>query len=298
MDDVKKLWGFILASLLVLGGCQESPPEIETESVAVSNAKQVTVVNYHQFGNIPDEYPTIENIRSSEADFREQMQRLVDDGYTTLTLKEFIDYINGEQAVPEKSVLITIDDGFESTYHIAYPILAELGLSATLFPIMSEQEIGFRKGVPMLTDAQLIELAESDVFDIGNHTYDLHWRGENDTVGHEAMVWGVNREGHMMTDAERKQWIKADLLKSSQKIKELIDIDVTAISYPYGAYDEIVLEAVEELGYEVGFTVNEGAATYGEGKNNPYIVNRTGMKHYISTDEMFAKLERFQQEIE
>lgn len=149
-----------------------------------SNAKGVTVINYHSFGD----YKEIANINITEKLFREQLKMLKDNGYTTITEEQLVAYLQGHGRIPEKSVFLTIDDGYESVYKIAYPILKEMGMQATLFVIANDVEIGFRKNVPMANWQQIKEMSDSGIIHIGNHTYDLHWRGKNDTAKHEAMI--------------------------------------------------------------------------------------------------------------
>ena len=63
------------------------------------------------------------------------MSYLRDNGYKTLTMSEFNDWMDGKIEIPEKSVLITIDDGAAGTYTHLPQILNEYQMHATLFLI-------------------------------------------------------------------------------------------------------------------------------------------------------------------
>ncbi|HEX9453845.1 MAG TPA: polysaccharide deacetylase family protein, partial [Candidatus Binatia bacterium] len=65
--------------------------------------------------------------------FEEQMRYLKSQGYRVITLKEFVEFVSLGRQLPKKSVLITFDDGYRSFLRFAYPVLKELGFSATLF---------------------------------------------------------------------------------------------------------------------------------------------------------------------
>ena len=70
-----------------------------------------------------------ETVSRSLADFARQLQYLKDNGYHVLSADELYAFVQNRQALPPRSVLITIDDGFRSVYDIAYPILREHGFT-------------------------------------------------------------------------------------------------------------------------------------------------------------------------
>src|SRR5713226_1295725 len=61
------------------------------------------------------------------------MARLHENGYQTLTLLEFVKHLQGGIPFPERSFVITFDDGYQSVYDHAFPILQRYGFSATVF---------------------------------------------------------------------------------------------------------------------------------------------------------------------
>lgn len=66
--------------------------------------------------------------------FESQMRGLAQRGYRSLSASEFADFLSGA-AVPEKSVLITFDDGYLDNWVYAHPVLQRYGMSAVLFTI-------------------------------------------------------------------------------------------------------------------------------------------------------------------
>ncbi|MER2189337.1 MAG: polysaccharide deacetylase family protein [Solibacillus sp.] len=255
-----------------------------------TTAPMIVVMNYHHFGHEGD-YPLVENIRISPEEFRRQLETLKTEGYTTISQAELMNYLTGTGQIPQKSLYITIDDGFQSTYTYAYPILKELGMTAMLFPIIADVERGERLGAPMLTWSELREMAESNVLAIGNHTYDLHWR-KQDLEGKEAMILNYNKANRLLTVDKRREMIKADLLKAESVLKEQTGIDMAkAISYPFGAYDAVVLEVVEELGYEIGFTTTTGYHTLGADNTNLLEIKRYGVNYRNTTEKLLQTIE-------
>ena len=65
--------------------------------------------------------------------FREQMLYLHNQGYYTATMEELYGFLKGELELPEKTVVITFDDGYESNYTYAFPILRNMGYKCTIF---------------------------------------------------------------------------------------------------------------------------------------------------------------------
>ncbi len=88
----------------------------------------VPVLTYHQFAEKSTNRMTV----SREA-FEAQMQLLKDKGYRVIPLEQLVDFLDFRGQIPEKSVVITIDDGWRATYDIAFPILRKYGYPATLF---------------------------------------------------------------------------------------------------------------------------------------------------------------------
>lgn len=250
-----------------------------------ATAPMIVVMNYHHIGE-EGAYPQIDNIRISPEEFRRQLETLKAEGYTTISQAQLVNYLQGVGQIPQKSLFITIDDGYQSTYTYAYPVLKELGMTALLFPIIADVERGERLGAPMLTWAELRELAQSGVMEIGNHTYDLHWRYEN-IVGQEALISNYDRDGNRIPAFKRRAIIEEDLLKAEQVLKAQTGVDMTkAISYPFGAYSELTLEVVEKLGYELGFTTEVGYHVLGAAQTNLLEIKRHGINYRNTTEKL------------
>lgn len=262
-----------------------------TKFYEYSNAKGVTVINYHSFGG----YKEIANINITEKLFRDQLKMLKDNGYTTISEEQLVAYLQGHGRIPEKSVFLTIDDGFESVYTIAYPILKEMGMQATLFVIVSDMETGLRKGVPMLNWQQLKEMSDSNVIRVGNHTYDLHWRGNNDSPKYEAMILNQTKEGKSLTEDERKKIILEDVIKAHQLIEMYLGKAPTSFAYPYGAYDRIAEVALKEAGYLIDYSTQGGFNTFGCGTVH---IKRIDSSNRISVHDLKTILEKHQKQAE
>ncbi len=221
----------------------ESFDQIEPMITYATNG--VAVLGYHHLlpDNINKKYRK-KSITLSLETFEEQMQLLYENGYSSLTMEELSEYLDGNIAVPEKSVVLTFDDGYLSNYIYAYPILKKYGFRATVFVItgmvMDKTEELNSKRLNFIGWDQIHQYG--DVFEHGGHTHNLHY------------VTGSY--SHLVSSPKRK--IIADLKKS----QDLLQTEYFA--YPYGQYNDKVIDALKETGYKMAFTTNPGRVFPGD----------------------------------
>lgn len=178
--------------------------------------------------------------------FKEQMEYLHSEGFYTASMEELEQYLKGEINLPEKTVVITFDDGYESNYVYAYPILREYNMKATIFVIGSkipEKNGEFKPEVlTNIDEEQLRELNESGIFSFEGHTFDLHKYIDN-----KPAVYKMNNR---------------ELDLDFTKFKEFCDkVGIkrpTAISYPFGVVTNNFIKTALEHGYRLGFTIKPG----------------------------------------
>lgn len=97
--------------------------------------KGIPVLMYHKVWPGRNDDLTISPER-----LREQWMYLKGEGYTTLSIGEYLEIAKGQKQAPRKAVLITFDDGYRNNLTYAYPLLKELGWNATFFIITNSIE--------------------------------------------------------------------------------------------------------------------------------------------------------------
>ena len=199
-----------------------------------SRPPYVSVLLYHRFGE--SKYPST-NI--SPELFRKQLEFLHQENYTVLSLDQFRDVVFKRDVFPKKSVLITIDDAYRSIFDHAFPILKEFNFPFTLF--VDVRPLNSRAASAM-TWEMLKEMSEWGAT-IGNHTY-THGR--------------FGRPKENQTLSQYREWIKSDILLAQKKLNES-GIFTDVIAYPYGEYNEVVIDVARELGFKLMFAQDEGA---------------------------------------
>lgn len=172
--------------------------------------------------------------------FKQQMTFLKEENYHTLTLTEIKDYYFQNKPLPEKSILLTFDDCYQSMKEYAYPVLKEAGFKAVAFVVsgwlFSEKSPYNPELSQTLSFADLSEMA--DVFEYANHTAHFH---ERKGTTQAKSMWET-------TEAFQK-----DLLECNQKVAVK---DVFA--YPFGLYDQKTLAVLSQMSFSLAFTTKPG----------------------------------------
>ena len=208
---------------------------------------RVAVLGYHNFSNTR----TVSDMLMRTSEFCQQMQYIRDAGLTVITMQDFLDWLQGERCLPERCVLITIDDGWRSVYTDAYPVLKAYGYPFTLFL----------------------------------YTTYLSGRGQSMTpdMVREMMANGATIGSHSTTHLYPSQWkryaedspeyiaqLQQELPDSVESIRQMFG-NCSTYCYPGGYHTPPMLEALRACGIQVAFTVLEKKVTTLE---DPLLVHR------------------------
>lgn len=189
----------------------------------------VPILCYHDIGPIAKGRLLI-----GEKTFQEQMRYLKNNGFRTVTLGEYYEFLNQKRQLPKKSVMITFDDGYKSFYRHAYPVLKELGFTATLFVYTDYLGVGGNA----LSWAELKKLADEG-FQIEAHT----------------KSHGDLRRGPGETISSHQERLRNELEVPLPLFQKNLGNAVKFLAYPYGAQNEEVVERTKQAGYLAAFTV-------------------------------------------
>jgi peptidoglycan/xylan/chitin deacetylase (PgdA/CDA1 family) len=193
----------------------------------------VPVLCYHKFSE-----NDIDRMTVSKRAFEQQMKFLKDRGYRVIRLDQLLDFMEFKAQIPKKSVVITIDDGWQSTYDIAYPILKQLGYPATLF-VYTDLIVGGSRTL----NWDLIREMHGNGIDIQCHS-----------KTHRDLTKIVNHESFK----EHFEAIRKELIDSAITIQNNIDKKPAFFAYPYGETDNLIVAVARKAGYRGAFTVERG----------------------------------------
>lgn len=175
--------------------------------------------------------------------FKEHMQFLSENGYHTVTVQELNDFLFEKKDLPDKSVMLTFDDGYLSNYEFVYPVLKEYGFTACLFVItglVEQENQGYDPDLLQFMSWEQIGQA-NDVFEYASHTDSLHV---------------LDKEERSLLVTQSPAEVRDDLHKSLQLVS-----GQSFFAYPYGQYDSETIQRLKEMDFRMAVTTQRGYVT-------------------------------------
>lgn len=152
--------------------------------------------------------------------FEQALKRLDDRGYKTARLADAAEKVRRGESLPERSVVLTFDDGYRSVYEHAFPLLARHGMTATVFAIARSG--GSFADRPLMEWRQMKEMREAG-FEIGAHT-----------INHPDLTRISPRE------------MSEEIAGSKSRIEDALGSAVTSFAYPFGRHNRASVECARE----------------------------------------------------
>lgn len=182
----------------------------------------VAILGYHNF---TENNESTDDLTIPINQFEEQLQYLKENHYYTLSLDELYQYKQGKKKIPIKSVLITMDDGYQSNYDLAFPLLKKYNMKAVVFYIGENIE----KNDKNYMSKEILEKVKTEYpnIEIASHTYQLHKKGS------------IEKD-------------KEELEEDFNKMDTIISTKYLA--YPYGDHNKKIKEILKERKYKLAFT--------------------------------------------
>lgn len=198
----------------------------------VNTASSIAVLNYHYVVNreAGELNECVQSICITDTQYDEEMKYLSDNGYYTATMRDTELFLQGKINLPEKSVVITIDDGWYVGRNIE--ILQKYKLHATLFLIGSLASP---------------EAYKSDYLEIHSHGWNIHNIGE---------CSGGNLGGALL--CKDRQYLLDDLKKSRESLN-----NTPYFCYPLYDYNDYAISILKEAGFTMAFKGGRYKATPG-----------------------------------
>jgi peptidoglycan/xylan/chitin deacetylase (PgdA/CDA1 family) len=202
------------------------------------------ILLYHRF--VQDtatlaHYPGTEIIFTVTAfQFEEHIASLAQQGYSSVNPNQVFDFLTQGRPLPERPIMITVDDGWRSNVDIMLPILDKYGFQSTIFVTTGPEAWIFRKFQGLdrgLTATEVCDLYRRGV-SIGSHT-----------VTHPYLI--------EMSDKA----IRYEFLASKQTLEEWTGAPCRFLSIPGNFYNRRIAQIARECGYEGVFTANVGTVS-------------------------------------
>ncbi len=222
----------------------------------------VPILCYHRFGGASNKMSV------SPANFAAQLDWLARNDYRVIRLSQLLGFLQGREALPKRSVVITMDDGYESVHRYALPLLRKHGFPATLF--VYSDFIGAGDG---LSWAQLNELKASGLVDIQAHS-----------KTHRNLIERLPGE----TEEQYRQSLDVEARAPRELLERRLQGPVRLYAYPFGDANEAVLDALMRQQYQLAVTVTPGGNPF---FSMPLMLRRTMIFGDIDIDAFRSKLQ-------
>lgn len=198
----------------------------------------VPILLYHRLGPEVADSMTVKT-----AVFASHLEYLQAHGYTVIPLRRLITYIAGEAPPPPAhSVVITADDGHKSVFTDMFPLVKRYHIPITLFIYPS----AISNAKYAMTWQQLREMQDSGLVDIQSHTY-----------------WHPNfkKEKKRLAADAYENFVHMQLGKSKEVLEQRLGIHVDMLAWPFGIYDDELIDSARKLGYIAAFTLERRPAS-------------------------------------
>ena len=166
-------------------------------------------------------------------EFRYQLDWLKAHGWRTLSTEEFLSYLERGEPFPKKTVLITFDDAYGGNIKYAAPELEARGMSAVFFVIVDSIGKTLSRDYYHASEDQLKELSSNPKFALESHT-----------LSHPFLTKISSEE------------LTSEIKNSKARLEELSGRPIKLFSYPYGDYNQTVIDGVIDAGYGAAFIVD------------------------------------------
>jgi len=196
----------------------------------------VPVLSYNQFSLSPSSKYVV-----PKKAFESQMDYLKEHGYRVISINDLLDFLDFKAQIPEKSVVITIDEGWKSVYDVAYPVLKKYRYPATLF--LRTDVIGKKMG---LSWNQVRELSENGM-DIQCGT----------NSGQDLVSLAANQSLQAYIEA-----LKGALSDPKETIIKGLGIECRYLAYPKGKTNSLIIAFLKKYGYRAAFTKERGSTPF------------------------------------
>jgi len=197
--------------------------------------------------------------------FKRSIAKIHEYGYHTFRLLDAVGHLRQGKPFPEKSLVITFDDGYHSVFEEAFPILQQYGMSATIFLTVGS------KGV-LSNDKRLPSLQGRSM---------MSW----DEI-REMLRFGISFGAHTLNHPDLTslpvERVEEEILDSKSIIEDALSAPVNCFAYPFGGYDERSRKIVKRL-FACACTDRFGLVKKG---CDPYTLNRIDA-YYFRTDRLF-----------
>jgi len=208
----------------------EEARTVEPKKPASKSFAELTPVLMYHYIEAPTASTTLPGLYLRPEIFKDQLQEIKKNGYTPIFLADLAASLRDKKKLPSRSIVLTFDDGYEDFYTQAYPLLKEYGFKSTLYVIVNRLDTS-----GYLTKAQVKELAESGLVEIGSHTFN-----------------------HPDLRLAKEKAAEFEIKDSRLELEKISGRPVLTFAYPFGHYQVSDLAIASSSSYQGAVSVQPG----------------------------------------
>lgn len=212
------------------------------------------------------------------------LKYLKENGYTAVLSADLVEYIENDKPLPEKPVMITLDDGYYNNMEYLEPLLEKYDMKAVISVVGSFTDKFSRTAehnpkYSHLTWEDLSELKKNRRIEIGNHTYDMH------------SLDGRRGCGKLASESvsQYQALLKEDIGGLQTALTEKTGITPILFAYPYGEISRESISVLKELGFKVTLNCYENPNYINKDPDCLFGLNRYNREGNISTEAFMKK---------
>jgi peptidoglycan/xylan/chitin deacetylase (PgdA/CDA1 family) len=216
--------------------------------------KALPVLMYHHVSPAPG------LVTLSPEIFRDQIATLAKAGWRSIGSAELENFLDGKP-LPEKSVMLSFDDGYLDNFIHAHPVLREFGMKAVLFVVTGWIGDGSVRAAADCPDHRECKrrIAAGDTDSVMLRWSEIEQMRAAGTFEFHSHTHSHTRWDQSIADyAQRILALEADLLVSRQTLTARLGIDDRHLCWPQGYYQADYLPVANRLGFRYLYTTRLG----------------------------------------
>lgn len=240
----------------------------ETNKLMFNDKVGVPILLYHKIAP----WDRLEGVPNgmvvTPGELEEHLSYLKKQGYTTIFYEDLYEFLTQKKPLPEKPIIISFDDGYQSNYIYLPDILKRLDMKA---------EIAVVTGLPRKEKGEVTNGASYFTWE---HAKEMQNSGYIDIVCHTA--------NH--ANLVKSKQLELELWGASNDILAYMGKRPIILVYPGGSYDDNVIQAAKEYGYKMGVTIEPGVNYYGQ---DPMKIKRIIVSHWDTGEKILNLINQY-----
>jgi peptidoglycan/xylan/chitin deacetylase (PgdA/CDA1 family) len=205
--------------------------------------------------------------RVKPKDFEKQMNWFYKNNWKSFTISELVKL----DEIPKKSFVVTFDDGFEDNFLNAFPILKKYNFKATIYLVPNQKTNHWEEKNTsvlsnLLNNEQILQMQNSGLIEFGSHTL-----------------------SHVNLSTINDEQLLNELKKSKEEVEKITNQECEAFAYPYGKFDDNIVNSVKRVGYKNATVVKRGLF---KKDDDVFTIKRVGILGTESFFDFLLKISR------